>query len=59
MCTYLYELASAFHQFYEQCPVLKAKDDTMRDSRLALCGRAAQTLKQGLDLLGIGVVEQM
>ncbi|MFA9478386.1 arginine--tRNA ligase [Phycisphaerales bacterium AB-hyl4] len=59
LCTFLYELASAYHQFYEQCPVLSADEVTMRESRLALCELVARTLRQGLDLLGIDVVEQM
>jgi arginyl-tRNA synthetase len=59
MCTYLYELAAAFHKFYEKCSVLNADDEATRESRLALCDLVARTLKQGLDLLGIEVVERM
>jgi arginyl-tRNA synthetase len=59
LCTYLYELAAIFHQFYENCPVLKAADPATRDSRLAICDLVARTLNCGLDLLGIEVVEQM
>lgn len=59
LCTYLYELASAYHQFYEQCPVLSAPDPAVRDSRLVLCDLTARTLAQGLSLLGIDVVERM
>jgi arginyl-tRNA synthetase len=59
LCTYLYELASSFHKFYESCPVLGADDDTVRSSRLALCDLAARTLKRGLWLLGIDTVERM
>lgn len=59
LCTYLYELASAFHQFYEKCPVLKAEDEPTSRSRLALCDLALRTLKDGLQLLGIGVPERM
>jgi hypothetical protein len=33
-----FELASQFTAFYEQCPVLKATDEAVRASRLALCG---------------------
>lgn len=58
LCTYLHELATSFHQFYELCPVLKAEPDA-RQSRLALCSLTARVLQQGLALLGIGVVEQM
>jgi arginyl-tRNA synthetase len=59
LCTYLYDLATAFTSFYEHCPVLKVEDDGVRTSRLALCDLTARTLRQGLDLLGIDVPEQM
>ena len=59
LCTFLYELASLFHHFYEKCPVLAAPDAATRDSRLALCNLTAHVLKQGLGLLGIAVIEQM
>jgi arginyl-tRNA synthetase len=58
LCNYLYDLAGKFTSFYENCPVLKA-DDATRASRLALCDLTARVLKQGLDVLGIEVVEQM
>ena len=58
LCNYLFELAGKFTAFYENCPVLKA-EETARHSRLALCELAARVLKQGLDVLGIEVVEQM
>jgi arginyl-tRNA synthetase len=59
LCNYLFELAGKFTGFYENCPVLKADDAATRDSRLALCDLTARVLKQGLDILGIEVVEQM
>jgi arginyl-tRNA synthetase len=59
LCTYLYEVASTLHQFHEQCPVLKAPDEATRLSRLALSELVARTLRTGLGLLGIDVVEQM
>jgi len=58
LCNYLFELAGKFTSFYENCPVLKA-EEAVRDSRLALCALTARVLKQGLDVLGIEVVEQM
>ncbi len=58
-CNYLYELATRYHRFFEQCPVLKADDDATRNSRLALCHLTARTLERGLGLLGISVVERM
>ncbi len=59
ICTYLYELAGHFTTFYENCPVLKPEAAEFRASRLQLCALTARVLKQGLDILGIEVVEQM
>jgi arginyl-tRNA synthetase len=60
LCSYLYDLASAFMSFYEQCPVLKDGVATdVQHSRLQLCAYSATTLAQGLDLLGIEVMEKM
>ncbi|HZD37611.1 MAG TPA: arginine--tRNA ligase, partial [Actinomycetes bacterium] len=58
LCTYLFELATAFTDFYEACPVLQAEEPT-RGSRLALCALVAGTLTLGLGLLGIKVPERM
>lgn len=58
LCQYLYELSEKFSQFYDQCPVLKA-EESVRLSRLMLCDLTAQTLKLGLSLLGISVLERM
>jgi arginyl-tRNA synthetase len=60
LCTYLYDLASLFHKFYERCPVLRSDvTEDVRASRLALCKLTGDTLERGLGLLGIGVVERM
>ena len=58
LCTYLYELATRFSSFYENCPVLQS-EEPMRSRRLVLCGVTAKTLALGLDLLGIEHPEQM
>ncbi|MCG5059802.1 MAG: arginine--tRNA ligase [Limnoraphis sp. WC205] len=58
LCQYLFELSQKFNQFYDQCPVLKA-EDAQRISRLGLCDLTARTLKLGLSLLGISVLERM
>ena len=59
MCGFLYEVASAFHHFYEKCPVMRCEDKAIRESRLALTALTAKTLAQGLNLLGIHTVEAM
>ena len=56
---YLYETANVFARFYDQCVVLKESDEALRNSRLLLCDATARVMKQGLELLGIGVAEQM
>jgi arginyl-tRNA synthetase len=59
LTSYLFELAEKFSTFYQNCPVLAAESDASRTSRLLLCDLTARTLKQGLELLGIEVVEKM
>jgi len=56
---YLFELANRYSTFFEQCPVLKAESESLKASRLLLCDLTARTLRQGLWLLGIEVVERM
>jgi arginyl-tRNA synthetase len=58
LCNYLYELAGYFATFYEACPVLKA-EGAERATRLLLCELTGRVLKQGLEALGIEVLEQM
>ncbi|MGH2385660.1 MAG: arginine--tRNA ligase, partial [Candidatus Limnocylindria bacterium] len=56
---YLYEVAKAFTDFYESCPVLRADSDRVRSNRLALCQLSASVLAQGLGLLGIAAPDRM
>ena len=59
LTSYLYSLATSFSEFYESCPVLKADSPQQQTSRLLLCDLTARTLRLGLSLLGIGVVDKM
>ncbi len=59
LCAYLFEVASLFTAFYEQCPVLKAEDDETRQARLALCAATLRVLTAGLGLLGVPVPDRM
>ncbi len=59
LTAYLFELATHYSNFFENCPVLKAETDALRTSRLILCDSTARTIKLGLNLLGIEVVERM
>jgi len=58
--TYLYEMTTLFMKFYENCPVLRDDiADTTRQSRLQLSMLTARTIRIGLELLGIGVLERL
>jgi arginyl-tRNA synthetase len=59
LTAYLFELASRYSEFFENCPVLKAESDELRTSRLLLCDLTARTIQLGLNLLGIETVERM
>jgi arginyl-tRNA synthetase len=59
LTTYLYELATSFTSFFENCPVLQADDEKVRASRLWLCRTTRQSLALGLGLLGISAPERM
>ncbi|MGB7084339.1 MAG: arginine--tRNA ligase, partial [Phormidesmis sp.] len=58
LCQYLFELSQKFNQFYDRCTVLQAEEPA-RTSRLVLCDLTARSLKLGLCLLGIDVLERM
>jgi arginyl-tRNA synthetase len=59
LCTYLFDLASAFTDFYESCPILRADTAEQLRSRLLLADLTARVLARGLDLLGIAAPERM
>jgi arginyl-tRNA synthetase len=59
LTSYLFDLANRYSTFFEQCHVLRAESDELRNSRLLLCDLTARTIQKGLELLGIKVVEKM
>ncbi len=60
LTTYLYELVTLFMRFYEQNPILKeGVEEETKMSRLLLADLTAKTVKQGLDILGIKVVNKL
>lgn len=59
LCTYLYEAAVAFSNFYERCPILGAESDEVRASRLMLSELTSRVLVLGLGLLGIEAPERL
>jgi arginyl-tRNA synthetase len=59
LAAFLFDVASTFTTFYEQCPVLNAPSPESRASRLALSALTLRVLTTGLGLLGIPVPERM
>jgi arginyl-tRNA synthetase len=59
LCGSVFDLASVFTTFFEQCPVLKADTEELRNSRLALCAATLRVLTAALGLLGVPIPERM
>jgi arginyl-tRNA synthetase len=59
LCQYLFDLASTFSVFYEQCPVLAADTPALRASRLRLAALTGRVLEDGLHDIGIPTLERM
>jgi arginyl-tRNA synthetase len=58
LADYLFDLAQTYSSFYQNVPFLKAPEG-VRESRVRLCGVVAETLRRGLDLLGIETPERI
>ena len=56
---YLWDVAKAFSGFFENCPVLTAEGDDLKQSRLLLTDLTGRTIRTALSLLGIRTVERM
>jgi len=56
VCNYLYELAQTFNRFYENSRVI---NDPRQDKRLSLILLYSNTLKYGLNMLGIPAPDKM
>jgi arginyl-tRNA synthetase len=59
LCTYLFELATAFSAFFASCPVLQAESERIRGARLRLCALTGRVLRDGLVTLGLTPLERM
>jgi len=50
---YLLDVCQAFNRFYHDCPVLKAEDESVKNTRVALVAATAAVLKNGLSLISL------
>jgi len=58
ICTYLYELAAAYHRFNKTCRIL-GTETKLAEARLALSYAAMIVIKNGLSILGVSAPEEM
>ncbi|KAA3623933.1 MAG: arginine--tRNA ligase [Bacteroidetes bacterium] len=59
IANYCYNLAKSYHRFFHECPILKAETEAAKAFRLKICVAVGNTLKTGMDLLGIEMPERM
>ncbi|MDA7951314.1 MAG: arginine--tRNA ligase, partial [Pirellulaceae bacterium] len=59
LTNYLFQLSKDFSAFYSQCKILGAEKEEQKQSRLRLCALTARVLREGLQLLGMKVVDRM
>ncbi|MGG7177069.1 arginine--tRNA ligase [Clostridium paraputrificum] len=56
---YVIEVAKSFNKFYNAHSVLNLEDESLKATRLKLVEATCQVIKNGLDLIGLDVVEKM
>jgi arginyl-tRNA synthetase len=59
VANYIYELTKLFNQFYNECPVLKEENNTIKEFRILLINKTSEIIKNGMFCLGIDVPERM
>ena len=59
VANFSYLLASAFHKFYDACPVLKAKNSELIKSRVKIIFSIIKCLESLFEVMGIEALEKM
>jgi arginyl-tRNA synthetase len=59
VANYIYDLTKLFNQFYNECPVLKEENNTIKEFRIKLIDTTANIIKNGMLCLGIDVPDRM
>lgn len=59
ICSYTYDLATAFNNFYERHRVINAETNELRDFRLGLVKTTKTVLGKCLELMGMHIIEKM
>ncbi|HPE40112.1 MAG TPA: arginine--tRNA ligase [Bacteroidales bacterium] len=59
VANYIFELAKEFNRFYQENPIFKEENESLRIIRLQLSKVCAEVISNGMKLLGIEVPERM
>lgn len=59
VANYIFELAKEFNRFYQENPIFKEENESLRIIRLQLSKVCSEIIKKGMKLLGIDVPERM
>lgn len=59
IANFAFDLAKSFNAFYQDTPILREKDESLKRMRLCLAYFAGTTIKTAMHLLGIEVPEKM
>ena len=59
IANFTYSLASAFHKFYDSCPVLIAQDESILKTRILIVYSTIKCLKSLFEVMGIDILEKM
>ena len=56
LCDYLYSLSEKFNSFFHAC---KIKNSSLKESRLIICHLTKSILKEGMNILGLNIINKM
>jgi arginyl-tRNA synthetase len=59
IANYIFEVVKLYNHFYQETPILRQEDNSLKILRLQLSGLVAKIIKHGMRLLGIDVPEKM
>lgn len=59
IANYIYEVVKSYNSFYQNNPILNQDNENIKNFRLEVSKLTGETIKKGLDLLGIGTVNRM
>lgn len=59
LAEYLFDLSKSFNNFYENVSVLNAEDEDVKNLRIVILKSITTVLRNGMEILGIEVVDRM